>query len=64
METDNFELLKEIVGVDGILKTLKEAGEKAGEAKDWERVGKISNFVEALQAEAAQDAFRKNSSPN
>lgn len=60
MEKDNFEKLKDIVGIDGILKLLKEAGEQAGEAKDWQKVSEISSFTETLQAEAAQEAFRKN----
>lgn len=64
MAKDNFDTLKGIVGLDGILHLLKEAGEKAGEAKDWEKVSKISNFTEELQAEAAQEALQKQSNPN
>lgn len=63
MAKEQFDTLKEIVGLDGILKLLKDAGEKAGEAKDWEKVSKISNFTEELQAEAAQAALQQNFKP-
>ena len=63
METNtHFETLKELVGMDSILKILKEAGEKAGEAKDWEQVGKISRFSEQLQQEMLQKTLHSNSS--
>ena len=59
----NLEMLIEIVGHDSILKLLKEAGEKAGAAKDWERVNKLSEFTEALVQHAARDTLHKNNSP-
>lgn len=63
METNTkFETLKELAGMDSILKILKEAGEKAGEAKDWERVGRISRFTEALHEEMALQKLPRNSS--
>ncbi len=45
----NLTQLKELVGQESIVHLLQEAGKKAGEAKDWEKVAKISKFLEGLQ---------------
>ncbi len=59
MENDHFEQLKQLVGLDSIVGLLQEAGKKAGEAKDWEQVNKISSFIEVIQQNAAKEALQK-----